>query len=122
MCDQFSVPIAADDETGATAERRRSRGRGSLGRGEDSDFVMEHDDDSDFLDDEDDDTMYSKKKKGNGKRKGKAKAKSSSYTARSTVAPGENPAVMLISLKAVCACPYDLFPGRCLIADRELLD
>ncbi|KAJ7780541.1 SNF2 family N-terminal domain-containing protein [Mycena maculata] len=106
---QFSIPIDADDETGlpAASGGRRSRGRsseGSLGRGQDSDdFVMEIDGDSDFLDDEDDDTIYSKKKskgKGKAKAKTKPKGKASSYTARPTLAPGENPAVMLISLKA----------------------
>ncbi|KAJ7446182.1 SNF2 family N-terminal domain-containing protein [Mycena galericulata] len=98
---QFSIPLAADDGRGVT-EASRGRGRsseGSIGRGQDSDFVMELDDDSDFIDDGDDDTMYSKKK-SKGKGKGKAKANAASYTAKSKIAPGENPAVMLISLKA----------------------
>ncbi|KAJ6587041.1 SNF2 family N-terminal domain-containing protein [Mycena vulgaris] len=102
---QFSVPVDDDDVGATTASAgRRSRGRsseGSLGRGEDSDFVMEVADDSDFLDDEDDNTIYAKKnKKAKGKGKGKAQAKSSSYTTRPTLSPGENPKVMLISLKA----------------------
>ncbi|KAJ6594021.1 SNF2 family N-terminal domain-containing protein [Mycena capillaripes] len=100
---QFSIPVTDDDEITSTA-RHRSRGRsseGSLGRGDESDFVMGPDNDSDFVDDEDDDTVYSKKKsKAKGKGKGKGKAKASSYTARPTFSAGENPKVMLISLKA----------------------
>ncbi|KAJ7924933.1 SNF2 family N-terminal domain-containing protein [Mycena leptocephala] len=98
---QFSIPVA-EHHPG----RHRSRGRsseGSIGRGEDSDYVMEPENDSDFLDDEDDDAVYSKKKskaKGKGKGKGKQKANASSYTARPSFSAGENPKVMLISLKA----------------------
>ncbi|KAJ7178411.1 SNF2 family N-terminal domain-containing protein [Mycena crocata] len=100
---QFSIPVADDDQ--AAAGGRRSRGRSSevsLGRGEDSDFIMEPADDSDFLDDEDDDSVYATKKKGRAKAKGKGKgkAKASSYTTRTTFLPGENPKIMLISLKA----------------------
>ncbi|KAJ7045638.1 SNF2 family N-terminal domain-containing protein [Mycena alexandri] len=97
---QFSIPVSEDDDGDATTARGHSCGRsseGSLGRGGDSDFVMEPDNDSDFLDDEDDDTAHSKKSKGKGKAKAKAKgkAKASSYNTF-----GENPKVMLISLKA----------------------
>lgn len=104
--------------------RHRSRGRsseGSIGRGEDSDYVMEPENDSDFLDDEDDDAVYSKKKskaKGKGKGKGKQKANASSYTARPTFSAGENPKVMLISLKAVR--DRRPFPVHPLIAFRGL--
>ncbi|KAJ7497414.1 P-loop containing nucleoside triphosphate hydrolase protein [Mycena latifolia] len=101
---QFSVPVVDGDDGGATRSiGRRSRGRsseGSVGRGQDEDFVMEPDNDSDFLDDDDDDSVYAKKnKKAKGKGKGKGKGKLSSYTAWAT-SPGENPKVMLISLKA----------------------
>ncbi|KAF7361792.1 DNA repair protein rad5 [Mycena venus] len=75
---QFSIPVADEDGPTSTA-RHRSRGRsseGSLGCGEDSDYVMEPDNDSDFLDDEDDGSAWSKKKgKTKGKGKGKQKAK-----------------------------------------------
>lgn len=83
---------------------------------------MEPDNDSDFLDDEDDDTVYSKKSKpkGKGKGKGKGKAKASSYTARPTFSAGENPKVMLISLKAVR--PEREFPFCLLTACRVLWD
>ncbi|KAF8210396.1 SNF2 family N-terminal domain-containing protein [Mycena galopus ATCC 62051] len=94
---QFSIPVA-DDAAGAMRDHSRGRSsEGSLGRGEDSDCVMEPDND---LADDDEDSAWSKKKgkaKGKGKQKQKAKA---SYTARSTYAAGENPKVMLISLKA----------------------
>ncbi|KAJ6500012.1 SNF2 family N-terminal domain-containing protein [Mycena vitilis] len=89
----FSVP--ATDNAAGHGSRDKSR-EGSRGRGEDSDFIME-DNDSDFLDDEDDHTVYSKKK---SKGKGKAKAKTSSYATRPTFSAGDNPKVMLISLKA----------------------
>ncbi|KAJ6499180.1 SNF2 family N-terminal domain-containing protein [Mycena sanguinolenta] len=94
---QFSVPVVEDDT--APAATRRSRGRssdGSAGRRDDSE-AMEVDNDSDFIDDEDDNTAWSKKK---SKGKGKGKAKASSYTAGSSIPAGENPKVMLISLKA----------------------
>ncbi|KAJ7703076.1 SNF2 family N-terminal domain-containing protein [Mycena rosella] len=98
---QFSVPVEEEDVGVTSSAGRRNRGRssdGSLGRGEDADFVMQAEDDSDFLDDEDDESVYAKKNK-KGKGKGKAKAKPS-YTTRPTLSPGENPKVMLISLKA----------------------
>ncbi|KAJ7076375.1 SNF2 family N-terminal domain-containing protein [Mycena belliarum] len=96
---QFSVPVEEDDVAPSRAgTSRRSRGRssgGSVQREYDQDFVAGPDDDSDFLDDEDDDSIYAKKnKKDKGKRKGKGKA---TYTAGPS---GENPKVMLISLKA----------------------
>ncbi|KAF7376249.1 DNA repair protein rad5 [Mycena sanguinolenta] len=97
---QFSVPVVEDDTAPAATSRSRGRSSdGSAGRRGDSDY-MEVDDDSDFIDDEDDDTAWSRNQKSKGKGKAKGKAKASSYTAQSTTPAGENPKVMLISLKA----------------------
>ncbi|KAJ6625516.1 SNF2 family N-terminal domain-containing protein [Mycena sp. CBHHK59/15] len=102
---QFSISVSDDDESGTSAGgmEHRSRGRssdGSLGRDEDSDFVMNgSDDDDDFLDFEDG-IGKSKRQKVKGKGKGKQNAKASSYANRPTFTLGKNPKVMLISLKA----------------------
>ncbi|KAJ7647212.1 SNF2 family N-terminal domain-containing protein [Roridomyces roridus] len=99
---QFSIPLDDDGEDAPEPSARRRSG-GKSRDPEDSDFVMDVDDGSDFIDDDDDDTVYSKKKgkgKGNAKAKGKAKGKATTSYASRSLAPGENPAVMLISLKA----------------------
>ena len=72
----------------------------------DTDFMVGIADDDDFLDDEDDDRAFSSKRRnGTGKTKGKGKAKSTGrISARAgfngASFAGENPKVMLISLKA----------------------
>jgi SWI/SNF-related matrix-associated actin-dependent regulator of chromatin subfamily A3 len=74
----------------------------------DADFMVGIADDDDFLDDEDDDRAFSsKRRKGTGKTKGKGKGKAKSTGRISARAgfngasfAGENPKVMLISLKA----------------------
>ena len=122
--ERFSLPLEDDVTSRISSETPlpSSRGRRSStqvtsheesidtdGDG-DADFTVNGDseEDNDFLDDEDDDSAFSskpRKGKGNSKAKGKAKAKS---TVRSSVRSGfngssfagENPKVMLISLKA----------------------
>lgn len=105
---RFSVPIVGE-ETAQQGRPSRSRGRGGepagdVGDDDDdggSDFEMnEAVDDDDSLDDEEDSSAWSKKaktqKKGKGKAKPKAKATSAAY---GSAFSGENPRVMLISLK-----------------------
>lgn len=104
---QFSVPLDAENAHGSSARR--------------NDYVI--DDDDDFIDDEEDDYASAKrngkKKAGFSKAQGKGKARQavdgSSFS-------GQNPKVMLLSLKAVR--PKILLiknPIQTLIF-RELLD
>jgi SWI/SNF-related matrix-associated actin-dependent regulator of chromatin subfamily A3 len=90
---RFSVPLEREQ---SIPHRRSARNERPTTRDDDScdsDSVVIVDDDDDFIDD--DDEIFDKK----SKRKGKGKAKD----ARSGSADGgENPRVMLLSLKAVC--------------------
>jgi SWI/SNF-related matrix-associated actin-dependent regulator of chromatin subfamily A3 len=75
---------------------RASAGISTVADDESSDFENNTaDEDTDFLDD--DDVLQRKKSSSKGKGKGKAKE---TYTAASTRQSGENPKVMLLSLKA----------------------
>ncbi|KII92184.1 hypothetical protein PLICRDRAFT_133581 [Plicaturopsis crispa FD-325 SS-3] len=116
------VPIVADSAaTSSQRTRRRSstqsvlQADSSFDHDGDDDFVMTaagEDDDDDFLDDEDDDGAFaSKSRKGKGKGKAKAKGKGKAKAKAGSRASiragvdgssfaGENPRVMLISLKA----------------------
>ncbi|KAJ7287410.1 SNF2 family N-terminal domain-containing protein [Mycena rebaudengoi] len=94
---EFSIPVRDDDMDVSEGTQRRSRGRSSDGsRGRDSDFVNS-DDDADFLDDDEDDSAFANKK---SRSKGKARAKGKQKAKASYASSGENPKVMLISLKA----------------------
>jgi len=121
---RFSIPL--EDNLGVVSpaeppfSRTRNRGRSSqvglddtdssFGADGDSDFAMNepNNDDDDFLDDQDVNKFMSKRQNGKGKAKGKGKSKSKSASHASLRASfdgscfvGENPKVMLISLKAV---------------------
>jgi SWI/SNF-related matrix-associated actin-dependent regulator of chromatin subfamily A3 len=114
--ERFSIPLE-DDLNCETASGMPSRSRRSstqvsshgdsfdIDDDGDADFTLNDVSDGDFLDDDDDSAFSYKPRKGKGNSKGKAKAKS---TARTSVRAafngssfaGENPKVMLISLKA----------------------
>ncbi|THH29944.1 hypothetical protein EUX98_g4232 [Antrodiella citrinella] len=118
---RFSVPItddlpsaslAASSQPGPTQRRTRRKASGTIDAdgddfmdaGNDSDFIVQDGDgDSDFIDDDDADDRPKKKKtaKAKGKRKasGRASTGRSAYSGSSSF-DGENPKVMLISLKA----------------------
>lgn len=121
--ERFSLPLEDDMTSGISSETPLVSSRGCRSSTQvtsheesidtdgdgDADFTMNGDsDDDDFLDDEDNDSAFSfKPRKGKGKSKAKGKAKAKS-TARNSVRSGfngssfagENPKVMLISLKA----------------------
>ncbi|KAF5380521.1 hypothetical protein D9615_004518 [Tricholomella constricta] len=87
--ERFSVPIA----DGVPADENKM---GNM-NGEDSgDYIMD-DDEDEFIDDEDDDCTFSRKKKKGKKARSKGKGRAS--VSGSSFA-GENPKVMLLSLKA----------------------
>lgn len=89
---QFSVPLGRDDMDNEVSTARRRAGG-----------------DDDFLDDEDDDCTYTKgqgkKKAGTTKPQGKGKNKvgRSRQGVNGSSFSGQNPKVLLLSLKAVCA-------------------
>ncbi|KAG5635503.1 hypothetical protein H0H81_011022 [Sphagnurus paluster] len=89
---QFSIPIAADLDSSSDdlslSSNLTSR---------DSDDYMDEDDDEDdeFIVDKDDHSIFSGKRKANKKTKAKGKGRMSA-----SGTPGENPKVMLLSLKA----------------------
>lgn len=105
---RFSVPLADElgDDDGEVAPVISSRRRGTrkivvdtddFDADDGDDFVMPANgsDTDDFLDDEDDASAFATKSKGKGKAKAKPKSNS-----RSAASDGENPQVMIISLKA----------------------
>lgn len=122
---RFSVPLEECAEpvseeassTQASSTRRRPRASqralsddADIGMDvADDDFVPGDDNDDDFIE-SDDDTAFTKKKKG------KSKAKQRKASSK-RVFSGDNPKVMLISLKAVglspldVICPLTLFAG-----------
>ncbi|KAI0074381.1 hypothetical protein K474DRAFT_1626028 [Panus rudis PR-1116 ss-1] len=113
---RFSVPITEDDVSAAPATqdtgrstRRRSQSSRAMNidaefdDANDGDFVDDGGNDSDFIDDDDDFASSPRKKsKGKGKKaKGKGRASATQAPVLDGSAfKGENPRVMLISLKA----------------------
>ena len=99
---RFSVPVVESDGEVSQQTRgtRTRKSRASIESGADKDNdnldsameVGDFTDDDDFLDDSEDETAWSKKGKGKAKSRVKGKAKA-------TFTSGENPKVMLISLK-----------------------
>lgn len=92
--------------------------------GGDDEFAVEGSDD-DFLDDEDDDCTFAKgkgkKKAGPTKPQGKGKVGRSRQGVDGSSFSGQNPKVMLLSLKAVCASS-PLATTHLTSICRELLD
>ncbi|KAG5648541.1 hypothetical protein DXG03_003152 [Asterophora parasitica] len=86
---RFSVPIADD----ASIQESSA----NVNCDDEDDYVMSDNEDDDFIDDEDDDCAFSGKKKRGRKTKSKGKGRAS-YSGPSYA--GENPKVMLLSLKA----------------------
>jgi SWI/SNF-related matrix-associated actin-dependent regulator of chromatin subfamily A3 len=103
--ERFSVPLDDGDISFSTShcpipsKRSGNNSRITAAQGVDDDDSMLSADDSDFnfLDDDDDDTAFSSTQKSKGKGKAKAKAKATFRT--KDFLPGENPKVMLLSLK-----------------------
>jgi SWI/SNF-related matrix-associated actin-dependent regulator of chromatin subfamily A3 len=117
--ERFSLPLEDDVISGISSETPLRGGRSSTQvtshedsieiDDDDADFTMNGvSDDDDFLDDDNDDSGFSSKpRKGKGKSKAEGKAKAKSTTRTNLRAAfngssfaGENPKVMLISLKA----------------------
>lgn len=111
---RFSVPLEEESLEAPieapilSRQTRKTRNNNAAilddgGEGNDSDFVMDGDESEDYI--ETNDTPFSGYEE---ERKGKGKSKAVSYS-RSSLEFGseENPKVMLLSLKAVCAIIYD---------------
>jgi SWI/SNF-related matrix-associated actin-dependent regulator of chromatin subfamily A3 len=101
--ERFSVPLDDGDISYSTSHcpipskrsGNKSRITAAYGVDDDDSMISGDDGDSNFLDDDDDDTAFSSTQKSKGKGKAKAKA---TYRTKDFL-PGENPKVMLLSLK-----------------------